>query len=233
MQRLPKDVGERIRVFVSDSSPMGCQLLSAALKKSNHRFVLAGSGVNSHAILSELAEHKPHIALVSVQLEDGALAGFTVVREAHRSFPKTRCIMLLDSSEAEMVVNAFRAGAKGVFSKKGSLDALCKCIYAVHKGQIWATADELQCVLELLTRAAPIQMLDLKGAERLTKREQQVVGLIAQGLTNTEIARELSLSPHTIKNYIFRIFEKMGFSSRVELVIYAMDRQHRNQPPKQ
>ncbi len=233
MQRPLQVNPERIRVFISDSSPMGCQLLASALKRSNHRIVLTGFAVESREILKALAEQEPHVALISGRLEDGPLAGFTVVREAHKSFPQTRCIVLLDSSDLELVVNAFRAGAKGVFTKKGSLDALCKCIYAVHKGQIWATANELQCVLEVLTHAAPTEMVDLKGAEQLTKREQQVVALVAQGLTNSEIARQLSLSAHTVKNYVFRIFEKLGVSSRVELVIYAMDRQRRTETPRE
>ena len=66
-------------------------------------------------------------------------------------------------------------------------------------------------------------MLNAAGASLLTPREEQVVALVAEGLTNRQIAEELNLSEHTIKKYLFRIFEKLGISTRVELVLYAVN----------
>jgi DNA-binding NarL/FixJ family response regulator len=202
---------------------MGCQVLAVSLEKSHNHFVVVGRDTNSKEILKTVEENNPHIALVSANLRDGPQTGFAIVREIHRSFPKTRAIVLLEASEPELVVNAFRAGAKGIFCRAGSFEALCKCIRTVHKGQIWATSEELQSVMDVLTRAAPLQMTNFSGAGLLTKREEQVVHLVAEGLTNNEIASKLNLSAHTIKNYVFRIFDKLGISNRVELVIYALD----------
>ena len=66
-------------------------------------------------------------------------------------------------------------------------------------------------------------MLNTRGTSLLTPREEQVVALVAEGLGNRQIASELNLSPHTIKKYLFRIFEKLGVSTRVELVLYAVN----------
>ena len=231
MQQSSRSVPEAISVLVSDGTRMGGQLLSDALRRSSSRFLVCACAINSREVLKALEEHEPQIALVSLNLEDGLLAGLAVLRDVHTLFPKTRPILMVEASEPEMVINAFRAGAKGIFCRTGSFEALCKCISAVHKGQIWATSDELQSVLEVLARAAPLQRFN-GSRVRLTKREEEVVDLVTHGLTNREISKKLNLSAHTVKNYLFRIFDKLGISSRVELVIYALD-QRESRPTSQ
>ncbi|HEY6293433.1 MAG TPA: response regulator transcription factor, partial [Terriglobia bacterium] len=95
------------------------------------------------------------------------------------------------------------------------------CIACVHEGQIWASAEELGFVLEALREPQPLRVANHAGAPLLTKREMAVVRCVAEGLTNREVAAQLGLSEHTVKNYMFRIFDKLGVSSRVELVLYV------------
>jgi DNA-binding NarL/FixJ family response regulator len=133
-------------------------------------------------------------------------------------------IMILDSNKPAMVVEAFRAGASGVFSRNQSSEWLCKCIHAVHKGQIWASSEELHFVLEALGRAPLVKPVSLRATGLLTKREEGVVHLVAEGMTNRDISEELKLSVHTVRNYLFRIFNKVGTSNRLELALYAIDR---------
>lgn len=220
-----RNVSKSVRILVSDSTRMGCQLLADALNKSDCHFLVCASAVNSRDILKALAERKPDVALISANLEDGPMAGSTLLTLAHTCSPQTRTILLVEASEPEIVTEAFRTGAKGIFCRAGSFEALCKCIVAVNKGQIWANSTELQFVLELLARATPRQRLNGQAKAQLTKREEEVVGLVTRGLTNREISRQLQLSKHTVKNYLFRVFEKLGVSSRVELVLYAMAQQ--------
>ena len=78
-------------------------------------------------------------------------------------------------------------------------------------------------MLESVSQVPSLRMVNATGHKILTPREEQVVALIADGLSNREIALELSLSEHTVKKYLFRIFDKLGISSRVELVLYAMN----------
>jgi DNA-binding NarL/FixJ family response regulator len=130
--------------------------------------------------------------------------------------------MLLDSRDRELVIDAFRFGARGVVFRDEPLETLCKCIHAVHKGQVWANSEQLGFLLGALSTSLPTHLQDARGSNILSKREEDVVKLVAEGMTNREVSRQLTLSEHTVRNYLFRIFEKLGISSRVELVLYCL-----------
>jgi DNA-binding CsgD family transcriptional regulator len=134
-----------------------------------------------------------------------------------------KSVILLDSHQRNMVVDAFRVGARGVFSlSQSGFKALCRCVEQVHAGQIWANSTELSEVTEAFFQLAPIRVVNADGLRLLTKREEDVVRFLSEGLQNRDIAKELKLSEHTVKNYLFHIFDKLGVSSRVELVLYAV-----------
>lgn len=221
MRMAGRTAGETISVLVADSSQMGCQLMAKALRRSHYRFNVVGAAVDSAGILNFAKEHQPDLAVISANLQDGPLMGFKVLRELRASHPKTRVVILLDSSTRDLVVDAFRGGASGVFCRSELVERLCKCIQSVHNGQVWANSNELQFLLDALAQAAPLRVVNARGINLFTKREAQVVRLVAEGLTNREISRKLDLSEHTVKNYLFRIFDKLGVSSRVELTLYA------------
>ncbi len=130
-------------------------------------------------------------------------------------------IVLLDASERATVIEAFRAGAQGVFCRTEPFRLLAKCIQCVHAGQVWASSTQLQYVLEALNKPT-LANFHRNGGSLLSAREMDVVRCVAEGLTNREVAQRLSLTEHTIKNYLFRIFDKLGVSSRVEVVLYAL-----------
>ena len=147
----------------------------------------------------------------------------TVVRRMHLAHPEVAKIILLDTYDREVVVNAFRSGARGLFCfSQYPFRLLCKCIQSVHQGQVWANSEQMQYLIEALSQVPSLHMVNSRGIRLLTPREEQVVALVADGLSNREVARELCLSEHTIKKYLFRIFDKLGISSRVELVLYAL-----------
>jgi DNA-binding NarL/FixJ family response regulator len=132
-------------------------------------------------------------------------------------------VILLDSYDREVVVNAFRSGARGLFCfSQYPFRLLCKCIHSVYRGQVWADSEQMQFVIESLSQVPSLHMVNSRGIRLLTPREEQVVALVADGLSNREVASELRLSEHTIKKYLFRIFDKLGISSRVELVLYDL-----------
>src|SRR5271157_4039036 len=121
-----------------------------------------------------------------------------------------------------MILEAFCAGARGVFSKQGSVERLSKCVRKVHEGQIWANSQQMAAVVQALASSHHVRAVDARGMNLLSKREMEIVRGVAQGLTNREIAQRLRLSPHTIKNWLFRIFDKLGVSNRVELLLMTM-----------
>jgi len=150
---------------------------------------------------------------------------FAVVRRLSLSYPELSQVLLLESYDQELVVNAFRAGVKGLFSLADDhpFRMLCKCIHRVHDGEIWANAEQIRYLLGTILQVPALRTVNASGVRLLTPREEQVVALIADGLSNREVAKELNLSENTIKKYVFRIFDKLGISSRVELVLYAMN----------
>jgi two-component system, NarL family, nitrate/nitrite response regulator NarL len=171
--------------------------------------------------LAAAGRESPDVVLLSSILEDSSTHGSQVARRLRAVCPQIRIVMLLDASEQEAVVEAFRAGARGVFCRTEPLNNLAKCICTAHAGQVWANSRELGYLLEALAEAMPIRWGETKDFSLLSKREQDVVRCVADGLSNREIARQLKLTEHTVKNYLFRVFNKLGVSSRVELVLYA------------
>ena len=211
-----------IRVLIADDSRMGCQLLKNELERSRHRFEVLGCSVNRAEVISAVSQNAVDVALISENLQDGPFMGFEVLREVRFYHPGTQVIILLKSSSRDLVISAFRAGAKGVFCRAEPVEALCKCIHSVHSGQVWANSNELKFLLEALATASPLRVVNSQGLNLLAKREDEVANLVAEGLTNREIAKKLGLSEHTVSNYLFRIYNKLGISSRVELVLYVL-----------
>jgi two-component system, NarL family, nitrate/nitrite response regulator NarL len=211
-------------VLIADDSLMDCQLLKSALGRSRLPFRVVACAVSQGDIIRSMKSHPPDIALISESLQDGPLTGFGVLSELHHSFPKTSVIVLLKSASDDLVMDAFRAGARGVFCRAEPLHTLCKCINAVHEGQIWANSKQLRLVLDAFASAAPLRLVNSQGRALLTKRETDVVKLVVLGHTNRDVAQKLGLTEHTVSNYLFRIYEKLGISSRVELVLYSLTR---------
>jgi DNA-binding NarL/FixJ family response regulator len=212
---------QSIRVAVADASRMNSQLMVGALKRCHSNFEVRALSSNSSVAFRELRDYRPHVAVISAQLEDGPLTGFKVLHQLRDSESRTPAVMLLDSTERDLVVDAFRAGARGVFCRGYSFKALPKCIRRVHEGQVWVSNVELEFLLELVISLRPLKTRNTGGMTLLTPREKDVVRLAAEGMRNQEIAVKLNVTEHTVRNYMFRIFDKLGISSRVELVLYA------------
>jgi len=210
---------------------MASQLIAAALKRFRKNFDIRAIGGRSSDVFLELENFRPHVAVISAQLEDGRLAGFKVLHQLRASNLKISSVMLLDSDDRDLVVDAFRAGARGIFCRGNPFNALPKCIHRIHEGQIWASNAELEFLLELITNLKPFQIQNADAKALLTPRERDIVRLVAEGMRNQEISVALNLGEHTVRNYVFRVFEKLGLSSRVELVLYALSREDfRDQP---
>jgi len=213
--------GGKIQVFVADNTRMHSQLLADALRR-DEKLEIVGSTASSREFLQQAAVQTIDVVLISSNLDEKPLLGFETLRQFRALRPAARVVMLLDSCNPEIVLEAFRSGAKGVFSKEGSLETLCKCVRCVHEGQVWANSQEMGFVLNALSTTPTVRAVNAQGAELLSKRELDVVRLLAEGLSNREIGERLGLSQHTIKNYLFRIFDKLGVSSRLELLFLTL-----------
>jgi DNA-binding NarL/FixJ family response regulator len=209
-------------VFLAEFSPFDCQLLCDSLARNDLRVI--GWAATAGDVVAGVVQHKPNVAVISSRLQDGAMAGFYASSQIRKLQLPTRVVILLDTSEPACVIEAFRAGAVGVFARTHLSSELCKCIRCVLAGEIWAGNQEIGYVIDEIRKTPAPHAVKSNGVSLLTRREGDVVGLVVNGLTNREIANELHLSEHTIKNYMFDIFEKLGISTRVELVLYALNR---------
>jgi DNA-binding NarL/FixJ family response regulator len=198
---------------------MDGQLFKKALERPRQRLKVLSCPVSKEEIAHSIQCNSLDIALVSESLQDGHLTGFRILSELRTLSPKTRSIMLLKKNNLELVLDAFRAGAKGVFCRTDSLTNLPKCIRCVHNGQIWANSTQLDRIMESLSKAAPLKMSGLSSHRTLNKREHQIVNLVAEGFSNREVAHKLSLTEHSVSDHLSRIYGKLGISSLVELVL--------------
>lgn len=209
---------EAVHVVVADSSPIQSQLLKRALR-SRRDFHVSTVALETSALHDLLQSNRADVVLIA----GNHLPDLSLVRWLRVSYPKAAPILLAEKDDRELVVNAFRAGAKGIFLFTHTpFSMLCKCIHCVYKGEVWLNRQQMNYMLDALSEVPALRVVNSSGRFLLTPREEQVVALVADGMSNRGVATELGLSEHTIKKYLLRIFDKVGISSRVELVLYAM-----------
>lgn len=221
-----------VRVYLFEATQMSCELLTHALEKSRYGLRVVGSGVSLRA-KEQFQLVESDVAVISSTLEDGPLSGFTLLRFLAKTSRASRCVMLLDQGDRDLVVEAFRCGAAGVCERNQPYEMLCKCLYSVSRGQVWANSQQLKFVMEALATGMSGRVTDARGQLLLTRREDEICSLVAEGLKNREIARLLNLSEHTVKNHLFRIFERLGISSRTELILYVLGQRSSATPESQ
>src|ERR1022692_392925 len=128
-----------LSVLVADRSLMDGQLLGGSLAGKGG-FKITGTAVDVEQALKMFSFEPADVVLIAVNLKDSPLSGFSLLRELRAAHPSTRAVVLLDSVDDDLVVKAFRAGARGIFCRSGSVKMLRKCLIAVHHGQVWANA---------------------------------------------------------------------------------------------
>jgi DNA-binding NarL/FixJ family response regulator len=214
-----------ISVLLSESSRMHGDVLLKAFDSVRNRFSVVACAASTAEILSAVEEHHPQVAVVSCDLQDGPVAGMRILPAIRATYPNTKLLVMMRSPDRDLVIEAFKSGADGVFCRNDLFDLLCKAIEVISRGQIWAKSDELRHVLDAFAKTPNRLKIDAKVEHLVTRRQNAVVALAVDGLTNREIAERLRLTEHTVKNYLFRVFDKLGVANRVELVLYCLRQQ--------
>ncbi len=223
MNLSPAAGSEAIAVLIADSNRMQAQLLTSALRRRSE-FRVSTCPVDIASILQAVAATPARVVVLSLNHSVNIASQMAAMRRVHFSHPAVAKVLLVESYDRELVVSAFRSGARGIFCiSDAHFRLLCRCIQRVAGGQIWANTEQMTFLLDLVSEVPSLRVVNSRGREILTPREEQVVALVAEGLSNRATARELNLSEHTIKKYLFRIFDKLGISSRVELVLFAVN----------
>ena len=220
---ITQDHQHATRVLIVDQGSMSSDLLANALSREE-RF--EGTAIHPSDLLRTLSTTEVDVVVIAVDASLSPGSSFDLAAQVCRAHPKTYVIMLLNPTTHELVINSFRCGAHGVFSRDMAMKEFFDGIRHVAKGLIWAAKRETSALLEAFKCIPAPNILFADDAPELTVRELQVVQCAAKGKTNKTIASELRLSEHTVKNYLFRAFEKLGVSNRVELLFYLTIRGH-------
>ncbi len=206
---------KRIRVLVADRNFMCSHLLAESL---SHNSILDVTALASPPEILRFGAQKPDVALISMEFGSGDKKGLEVARTVRRSQPQVQIVILLDVSTRESVIASFRCGATGIFCRDRHPSELRSCVDRVSRGEVWARGEEVQYLLEAIGSTPSCDGIEAGKLNLLSKRERQVAEQAAQGHSNKEIADKLKLSEYTIKNYLYRVFEKLHISSRFELL---------------
>jgi two-component system, NarL family, nitrate/nitrite response regulator NarL len=202
------------RVLIVDRDSMSSHLLATVL---SHERNIRASAVQSADLLRHLDVKRADMVIIGAEVNQDE---FDLTQTVSRAHPSVLIVMLLNHSTRDSVLNAFRSGARGVFPRQRPIADLLDCVERVRNGYIWAAEQETTLLLDAIRSFPTPNLSPSTESLPLTSRQKQVVQFAARGKTNKVIAGELGLSEHTVKNYLFRAFERLGVSSRAELLFY-------------
>jgi two-component system response regulator NreC len=210
--------GQAIRLLIVDDHTIVRQGLIALLEDEADLQIVGQAGTGQEALALVELRH-PDLVLLDITLPD--LSGLEVTRRLVRNWPGIRVLILTMHEEESFFFEALRAGAAGYVLKGADSEELIYAIHAVWEGGVYLPPKlAARLVQDYLNR----QFQPFQEEIPLTPREQTILRLIAQGLTNRQIAERLSLSLNTVKTHRQHIYEKLGLHRRADLVAYALRR---------
>jgi two-component system response regulator DevR len=211
-----------IRVFLLDDHEIVRRGLRELLEAAGDMEVVGEAGTAEEA-LRRVPATDPDVAVLDVRLPDGD--GVEVCRELRSRDGELKCLMLTSFADDEALFDAIMAGASGYVLKQIRGSELVDAIRKVASGQSLLDPNVTTRVLERLRTGAP----EDKRLEGLTDQERRILDLLAEGLTNREIAERMYLAEKTVKNYVSNLLAKMGMQRRTEAAVYAarLNERHR------
>jgi DNA-binding NarL/FixJ family response regulator len=206
-----------LRVVIADDQPMMRAGFKAVLEASGDIQVVAEAATGEEAVQAATA-HDPDVVLMDIRMPD--MDGI----EATRRLPRQRVLILTTFGLDEYIISALRAGASGFLLKDAPTQEVLAAVRAVAAGDAVLSAPITRQLLDQVARRLPAAVSQSPGAiETLTEREQQVLRMLASGLSNAEIAQALVISDATVKSHVSRLLGKLGLRDRVQAVIYAYE----------
>ena len=204
----------KIRVFLLDDHEVVREGLRHLLE-SDPDMEVVGEASTAAEALERIEEARPRVAVLDVRLPDGS--GVEVCREVRSRHHDIACLMLTSFSDDEALFDAIMAGASGYVLKEVRGSDLVGDIRKVASGHSLMDPTLTARVMERMRSRR-----DEETADHLTPQEQKILDLIAEGLTNRQIAERMYLSEKTVKNYVSNMLAKLGMSRRTEAAVYAV-----------
>lgn len=206
-----------LRVVIADDQPMMRAGFRAVLEATGDIEVVAEAGTGEQA-LTAVAQHSPDVVLMDIRMPgmDGI--------EATRRLPRSRVLILTTFGLDQYILEALRAGASGFLLKDAPTQEVVAAVRAVAAGDAVLSAAVTRQLLDQVARRLPVAVSrQADELQRLTAREQEVLRMLAAGLSNAEIAEALIVSEATVKSHVSSLLGKLGLRDRVQAVIYAYE----------
>ncbi len=220
-------MGDEVRVFLLDDHEVVRRGLKDLLEGAGDLAVVGEASTAAEA-LARIPPTRPDVAVLDVRLPDGN--GVEVCREVRTRHPEIQCLILTSFSDDEALFQAIMAGASGYLLKQVKGTDLVDAVRRVAAGQSLLDPAVTRRVLERL-REPPEED---EALARLTEQERAILELIAEGLTNRQIAERVHLAEKTVKNYVSNLLAKLGMERRTQAAVYAAkladQRERRSRP---
>ena len=211
-------MAEKIQIVIADDHAVLRESLTALLN-TQPDFEVVGKASNGVEALDMVQKHQPSVLVLDLFMPGGD--GFEVLRTLDRANSRVAAVVLTASENQPDYVQVVRLGARGLVLKGEGPERLFTAIRTVANGELAFSEDIAQQVLSSMAGQAR-QQEEPSNLKRLSERERQIAALIARGLKNKDIGRELGISENTVKRHLQSIFNKTGARDRLELAVMAL-----------
>jgi DNA-binding NarL/FixJ family response regulator len=224
---IPTRPENRIKVLLVED----CRLVRIgirALLEEHPEFELVGEVDNGETALELLATVHPDIMLIDIGLP--GISGIETMKrlQVTPNKPRPRCVMLTAHQNSDEVLQSVEAGARAYCIKNISSERLKQVLLSVHEGAAWFDPAITDPILKRIPASAPQEAQASENAKELlshlNKREQQILRLIVEGMTNSDISQRLHISVHTAKFHVSNLLEKLGVEDRVQVAVLAVQK---------
>jgi two-component system NarL family response regulator len=208
-----------IRILLADGQSLFREAVKVVLGTESGFEVVAEASDGLEAV-AEAERTRPHVALVDLNLPncDGVRATFLITERV----PDCRVVVLADDEDESVLINAVEAGATGFLTKESPLAELIHATRAIHRGETLIPRQMLGPLLKRLILRRREQDEALRRMSRLTRREREVLALLAEGADNDGIAQALVISPQTARTHIQNVLNKLDVHSRLEAAAFVV-----------
>jgi DNA-binding NarL/FixJ family response regulator len=212
-------MAEKKTILIVDDHPFFREGLKSLLARDT-TFEIVGEAATGEECLRKVTKLRPDLVIMDISLPDRS--GLEVTREIRRQLPPTRVIILSMHLKVDYVTQAFQSGATGYVTKEAATEKLFECLESVLRGDYFMDPSLHHAVVEkLMFQTEDGAMNDAARYSGLTDREQEILRLLAEGLSAKQIADKLFISQKTVENHRSNIMRKLDLHSVVELVRYA------------
>lgn len=213
---------QMIRIILADDHAVVRKGIREFLEEApgKPRIKVVAEAADGEQAVALVAEHRPDVAVLDIQMP--GMTGIEATRQIKAKYPEVRMLILTAYDDDPYIFALLQAGASGYVLKTASSDELIQAVRTVYRGESALDPIVAQKVVQQLTKGRPLGAQT--SAETLTEREIETLQLVARGLTNKAVGRELGISDRTVQGHLSNIYGKLGVNSRTEAVTEALKR---------